>query len=121
MCQVARYVAKNGEKMKAKDYLDMERLKSASKKKPEMERRAMYDSMKKNPWTAALVGLCVTGLGRIYVTGEGWGNLLLLWFLCAILWLAMLGWIVWIYSMFDGYDAAKKYNEMIAQALDIVV
>jgi len=100
-------------------YWKLEQIKESVKGKKLAERNVVFQRLRKDPALAAFLGFAITGAGRIYATGKGWGKLALLWILSLGLWILMLGWIVWIYSAWDGYKAAQEYNEALMEALEI--
>ena len=62
----------------------------------------------KSPGVALILSLLLCGVGQMYNGQVGKGFLML--FGCILLWFALLGWIVWIWSMIDAYQTAKAMN-----------
>ena len=62
----------------------------------------------KSPGVALLLSLLICGVGQMYNGQVGKGILMLIG--CILLWLAFLGWIIWIWSMIDAYQTAKGMN-----------
>ena len=62
----------------------------------------------KSPGIALLLSLLICGVGQMYNGQVGKGILMLLG--CLAAWMILLGWIVWIWSMVDAYQTAKKMN-----------
>ena len=77
----------------------------------------MYELKKKNPTTAVVLSLLITGAGHWYLgkIGKGFAFLIsqiLLWFL-------FLGWIMWIAAPIDAYQEAKKQNAILKLELGL--
>ncbi|KMO12172.1 GYF domain-containing protein [Methylobacterium platani] len=62
----------------------------------------------KSPGIALVLSLVICGIGQMYNGQVAKGILMLLGSI--LLWLVMLGWIVWIWSMIDAYQTAKAIN-----------
>ncbi len=62
----------------------------------------------KSPGVALLLSLLISGAGQMYCGRVGKGVLMLL--ATIALWVVLLGWIVWIWSMVDAYATAKDMN-----------
>jgi TM2 domain-containing membrane protein YozV len=62
----------------------------------------------KSPGVALLLSLLLCGAGQMYCGRVGKGILMLIG--CIALWVIMLGWAVWIWSMADAYFTAKNMN-----------
>jgi TM2 domain-containing membrane protein YozV len=62
----------------------------------------------KSPGIALLLSLLICGVGQMYNGQVAKGILMLLG--CAFLWVFLLGWIIWIWSMIDAYSTAKEMN-----------
>jgi len=77
----------------------------------------LYHLRKKNPSTAALLSLVITGAGHLYVGKVGAGFALL--FLQIALWFILLGWVVWIVAPIDAHRAAKTHNEDLMLSLGL--
>jgi TM2 domain-containing membrane protein YozV len=67
------------------------------------------DAKPKSAGTALVLSILLCGLGQIYNGQVGKGLLMML--LCVLLWVAMLGWIINIWSIIDAYSTAKSMNE----------
>lgn len=63
----------------------------------------------KSPVVALLLSVLILGLGQCYNGQYGKGALMF--FLGVFLWIFLLGWIVWIWSMIDAYHSAAKLND----------
>ncbi|MBU2982660.1 DUF4339 domain-containing protein [Lentibacter algarum] len=63
----------------------------------------------KAPFVAALLSLLIVGVGQMYNGEVGKGVLML--FGCILLWAAMLGWIINIWSIIDAYSVANRKHE----------
>ncbi|MEJ2625738.1 MAG: GYF domain-containing protein [Pseudolabrys sp.] len=66
------------------------------------------DAAAKSPGIALLLSLLICGVGQMYNGQVGKGILMLVG--CILAWFILLGWIVWIWSMVDAYQTAKKMN-----------
>lgn len=77
----------------------------------------------KSAGLAAFLSLLIPGLGQCYNGQVGKGILMFIG--CALLWLVMLGWIVWIWSPIDAYQTAKamnlRYMALVANGRAVVV
>jgi TM2 domain-containing membrane protein YozV len=62
----------------------------------------------KSPGLALALSLILCGAGQMYCGRVGRGFLML--FGSLFLWVVMLGWIIWIWSIVDAYSTAKKMN-----------
>jgi TM2 domain-containing membrane protein YozV len=62
----------------------------------------------KSPGTALLLSLLICGVGQMYNGQVAKGVLMLIG--CIAAWFVFLGWIVWIWSMVDAYQTAKRMN-----------
>ena len=62
----------------------------------------------KSPGVALLLSLLLCGAGQMYCGRVGRGLLMLI--SALLLWVVMLGWIRWIWSMIDAYSIAKQMN-----------
>jgi TM2 domain-containing membrane protein YozV len=62
----------------------------------------------KSPGLALILSLLLCGAGQMYCGRVGRGFLMLLG--CIVLWFVLLGWVIWIWSMVDAYNTAKKMN-----------
>ena len=69
----------------------------------------------KSPGIALLLSLLICGVGQMYNGQVGKGILMLLG--CIMLWLILLGWVIWIWSMVDAYQTAKRMNLKYQQRL----
>ncbi|MFA6965891.1 GYF domain-containing protein [Bosea sp. (in: a-proteobacteria)] len=67
----------------------------------------------KSPGLALLLSFFIPGLGQMYngQIGKGIGMLLL----CIVLWMVLLGWVIWIWAMIDAYSSAKAVNIIFHQ------
>ena len=72
------------------------------------QRRASQSSPRV-PILAGLLSLMVPGLGQFYNGEIGKGVMLM--FSCLFLWVFMLFWIVWIWSVIDAYMVAEQNNQ----------
>jgi TM2 domain-containing membrane protein YozV len=63
----------------------------------------------KSPGVALLLSFLILGLGQCYNGQYGKGALMF--FLGIFLWIFLLGWIVWIWSMIDAYHSAVRLND----------
>jgi TM2 domain-containing membrane protein YozV len=57
---------------------------------------------------ALLLSLLICGVGQMYNGQVAKGILMLIG--CAVLWIVLLGWVIWIWSMVDAYQTAKAMN-----------
>ncbi len=62
----------------------------------------------KSPGIALLLSLLICGIGQMYNGQVAKGFLMLIG--SALLWLVLLGWVIWIWSMIDAYQTAKGIN-----------
>lgn len=62
----------------------------------------------KSPGVALLLSFLICGAGQMYCGRVGKGVLMLI--ACILLWLVLLGWTIWIWSMIDAYSTAKRMN-----------
>jgi TM2 domain-containing membrane protein YozV len=62
----------------------------------------------KSPAVALLLSFFICGAGQMYCRKVGKGILMLIG--CIVLWIIMLGWVIWIWSMIDAYSTAKDMN-----------
>jgi TM2 domain-containing membrane protein YozV len=62
----------------------------------------------KSPGIALLLSLLICGVGQMYNGQVGKGILMLIG--CILAWFILLGWAVWIWSMVDAYQTAKRMN-----------
>ncbi|MCC5979057.1 MAG: DUF4339 domain-containing protein [Salinarimonas sp.] len=62
----------------------------------------------KSPGLALFLSFLFAGLGQIYNGEIAKGIVMLV--LTILLWLVLLGWIIWIWSMIDAYGGAKRLN-----------
>lgn len=69
----------------------------------------------KSPGIALLLSLLICGVGQMYNGQVAKGVLMLLG--CIVLWFVLLGWIIWIWSMIDAYQTAKKMTLLHQQRL----
>ena len=69
----------------------------------------------KSPGIALLLSLLICGVGQMYNGQVGKGILMLVG--CIMLWFILLGWVVWIWSMVDAYQTAKRMNLKYQQRL----
>ncbi len=72
----------------------------------------------KSPALALVLSLLFPGLGQIYCGRVGRGFLFLIG--CILAWLALLGWIIWIWSIVDAYNIAKKMNLRYLRRLQLM-
>ena len=63
---------------------------------------------RKSPGIALLLSLLICGVGQMYNGQVGKGILMLIGGIVA--WLVFLGWVIWIWSMVDAYQTAKRMN-----------
>jgi TM2 domain-containing membrane protein YozV len=66
------------------------------------------EAANKSPGVALLLSLLICGVGQMYNGQVGKGILMLVG--CIFLWFIFLGWIIWIWSMIDAYQTAKRMN-----------
>jgi TM2 domain-containing membrane protein YozV len=62
----------------------------------------------KSPGVALLLSFLICGAGQMYCGRVGKGILMLLG--CIALWVIVMGWTIWIWSMIDAYTTAKNMN-----------
>jgi len=62
----------------------------------------------KSPGVALLLSFFICGAGQMYCGRVGKGILMLIG--CIALWIILLGWTIWIWSMIDAYATAKDMN-----------
>ena len=77
----------------------------------------MYEMKKKQPLTAGVLSFLIVGFGQGYNGDIGKG--LMFFFGSIIMWMFLLGWIVWIWSIIDAANGAEKKNKILALELDI--
>jgi len=65
----------------------------------------------KDAGIAAVLSLIIPGLGQMYVGKVGRGIIILL--ITIVLSVVLIGFIIWIWNIFDAYNLAKKYNEAL--------
>jgi TM2 domain-containing membrane protein YozV len=66
------------------------------------------EAANKSPGLALVLSLLICGAGQMYNGQVGKGFLMLIG--CVIAWFIFLGWIIWIWSMVDAYQTAKRMN-----------
>lgn len=66
------------------------------------------EAANKSPGVALVLSLIICGAGQMYNGQVGKGIAMLLG--CIFLWIILLGWIIWIWSMVDAYQVAKRMN-----------
>jgi TM2 domain-containing membrane protein YozV len=66
------------------------------------------EAASKSPGVALLLSFFISGAGQMYNGQVGKGILMLLGTIA--LWFILLGWTVWIWSMVDAYQTAKRMN-----------
>lgn len=66
------------------------------------------EAANKSPGVALLLSLLICGVGQMYNGQVGKGIMMLIG--CIVTWFIFLGWIVWIWSMVDAYQTAKRMN-----------
>jgi TM2 domain-containing membrane protein YozV len=66
------------------------------------------EAANKSPGVALVLSLVICGTGQMYNGQVGKGIAMLLG--CIATWFIFLGWIVWIWSMVDAYQTAKRMN-----------
>ena len=57
---------------------------------------------------ALLLSLLICGVGQMYNGQVGKGIAFLIG--CILAWFILLGWVIWIWSMVDAYQTAKRMN-----------
>jgi len=62
----------------------------------------------KSPGIALLLSILIPGVGQMYNGQVGKGILMLIG--CVLLWIVLLGWIIWLWSAIDAYQTAKAMN-----------
>jgi TM2 domain-containing membrane protein YozV len=72
----------------------------------------------KSPGVALFLSLLLCGAGQMYCGRVGRGFLMLLG--CALLWVVMLGWIIWVWSIIDAYSIAKQMNLRYLQRMQAI-
>ncbi|HZL29741.1 MAG TPA: GYF domain-containing protein [Pseudolabrys sp.] len=73
------------------------------------------EAASKSPGVALLLSFFISGAGQMYNGQVGKGILMLLGTI--ILWFVLLGWTVWIWSMIDAYQTAKRMNLAFQQRI----
>lgn len=63
----------------------------------------------KSPFVAAILSLLIVGVGQMYNGEVGKGFLMLIG--CLLLWAAMMGWIINIWSIIDAYVVASRKKD----------
>jgi TM2 domain-containing membrane protein YozV len=81
------------------------------------KREKLYEMKKKNPTTAVLISLLISGAGHWYIN-KWWKGILLL-LVQIILWSVWLGWIIWIVAPISAYNDTKRYNEELKLEMDL--
>ena len=79
--------------------------------------KILYEVRKKNPILAGILSFFVTGTGQMYNGEVGKGILLFLG--SVVLWFVLMGWTVWIYSIWEANKTAKLKNVELALELKI--
>jgi TM2 domain-containing membrane protein YozV len=90
---------------------ELEEIKKKAKGKSETQKLFIYENYKKSESLALILSFLLPGLGQIYLGRIGRG----LGFLIGAIVLALLtfgigGFIIWIWSIIDAYNLAKKHN-----------
>jgi TM2 domain-containing membrane protein YozV len=62
----------------------------------------------KSPGLALALSLILCGAGQMYCGRVGRGFLML--FGSMLMWIVLLGWVIWIWSIIDAYSTAKQMN-----------
>lgn len=85
--------------------------------KDKFTRIELYKIKRKNPILAVILTLLITGMGHMYLGkwGKGFGHL----FVQMLLWIVLLGWIMWIVSPIMVYKDAKLHNLTLLKELDL--
>jgi len=81
------------------------------------DKRKIYDLKKKSPGAAAGASILIVGLGHLYL-GK-YGKAIILFVIMLLLWLIIMGWIMWIITPFIAYFDAKKHNELLRLELGL--
>ena len=71
----------------------------------------LYDLKKKSALIAVGLSFFVPGLGHLYL--NRFGLAVFYFFFSALLWVLLLGWLVWIFAMFDAYFEVIKQNKIL--------
>ena len=79
----------------------------------------LYKLKRKDPTIAVVLSLLITGLGHFYL-GK-WLKGFLFMFTQIVLWLFLLGWVIWIICPIVAYYDAKNMNEILALELGVKV
>lgn len=77
----------------------------------------MYEMKKKSPGLAVFLSIIITGAGHMYLGKVGFGFLLL--FIQLVLWVVLMGWVMWIIAPILAYNEAKRYNNLLKLELDL--
>lgn len=80
-------------------------------KKETLRKETLYELKKKSPGVAALLSLVINGAGQMYC-GK-WGRGFIFMATTLVLWILMLGWIMWIICPIDAYYLAGKQNNIM--------
>lgn len=97
---------------------EMDMLRRQAQGLSEAQKLALYESKKKNEWVGVILSFFVPGLGQIVMGEVGMGILMLVfylvgWLLALILIGLLIAPVIWIWSMVDAYQRARRYNAML--------
>ncbi len=102
--------------------MEIDEIKKLAKDKSLEEKKLLYEQYKKNEVLAIILSFLIPGLGQIYLGDTGKGVLMIVLFLIGVLLTFIcIGTIiclaVWIWSIIDAYETAKKYNLELYRAI----
>jgi TM2 domain-containing membrane protein YozV len=91
--------------------LELQMIKEEVKNMDKTQKFLYFESKKKSPTLAVILSLLIPGLGQIYLGRIGKG--ILFFILTILLSLVLVGFIVWIFNVYDAYKTAEEYNNML--------
>ena len=77
----------------------------------------LFQSRQKTPWVAGLLSLVIVGAGSMYAGKTSKGFALM--GISLLLWIVLLGWVVWIFAPYIAIKDAKEYNKLLRLELDL--
>ena len=77
----------------------------------------LYAMKRKSPFTAVILSLLFIGAGSMY-SGKVLSGIVQI-FISLVLWLFLMGWVMWFISPFLANIDAKNYNEILALELGV--
>lgn len=73
----------------------------------------------KNPIVALVLGFLIPGGGQMYAGSVGWGVIVLIATIAFMITIVAspIGFIIWLISLYCGYSATKKANDIILDSV----